>query len=107
MANTAALLLVAVDFTAATGEKEFNEWYNKIHLPDVLKAPGVVKATRYVAAGGKGQPKYLAVYELESEKAMSALMSTPEMQHAVADYQTRWGKSTELKHFWSYKRITP
>jgi hypothetical protein len=57
--------------------------------------------------GGEGQPKYLAVYELASEEAMGALMSTPEMQRAVGDYQQRWGQATSLKCLWFYKRIGP
>lgn len=69
MAGRGVLLLVGLNFTASQGEEEFNEWYIKIRLPDVLKAPGVVGANRYIAAqAGEGQPKYLAVYEIEGKR---------------------------------------
>ncbi len=51
-------------------EAEFNDWYNKTHLPDALEAPGFVKATRYENAEffeKKGKSKFLAVYEIEAE----------------------------------------
>jgi len=28
-------------------EKEYHEWYNQVHLPDVLETPGFKRATRY------------------------------------------------------------
>src|SRR5438270_12586262 len=44
--------------------QEFNEWYNKEHLPELLSVPGILSAARYEAV--KGGPQYLACYELES-----------------------------------------
>ncbi|MGH7984845.1 MAG: hypothetical protein ACREQX_00945 [Candidatus Binataceae bacterium] len=43
--------------------KEFNEWYEVDHVPALVAVPGVYCARRYVAL--EGNPKYLAVYELE------------------------------------------
>lgn len=57
------LLMVWADVPAEK-EEEFNDWYNKEHLADILSIPGVLNAARYVAL--KGGPKYLACYELES-----------------------------------------
>jgi hypothetical protein len=52
-------------------EAEYNEWYNKQHLPDVLNIPGMVCAQRFRLA--EDQPavekkthKYLALYEIET-----------------------------------------
>ncbi len=44
-------------------ESEFNEIYDKEHIPGILKVPGVLGATRYETST-PGQPKYLAIYEL-------------------------------------------
>ena len=43
-------------------EKEFNEWYERVHLPDILACPGWLNARRYTVL--EGGPKYMAVYEL-------------------------------------------
>src|SRR5262249_41660811 len=48
----------------AEHDKEFNDWYNTEHLPELLAVPGILSAARYKA--GKGGPKYLAFYELEN-----------------------------------------
>jgi hypothetical protein len=52
-------------------EAEYNEWYNKQHIPDVLNIPGMVCAQRFRIA--EDQPavdqkthKYLALYEIET-----------------------------------------
>jgi hypothetical protein len=67
------VLITSVDI-ADSAEAEFNRWYNEVHLPEVLACPGFASATRYECTDG--QPRYLAIYELESEDALT----TPEMQ---------------------------
>lgn len=62
------ILVVESNCTDPAREAEFNEWYDKTHLPDVLETPGFIRATRYVnteAAAGKG--KFVAVYEIETD----------------------------------------
>jgi len=50
-------------------EDEFNNWYNKFHLPDILATPGFVSARRFMnpdfSAFGGG--KYLAIYDIETD----------------------------------------
>jgi len=67
-------------------EKEalFNEVYDTEHVPNLLKVPGVLAVTRATLAplkmsiGGElktivaeGEPKYSAVYELESAEVLT------------------------------------
>ena len=61
-------------------DKEFNSWYDDVHLADVLKVDGYVSAKRYVVA--QEQPegftaadapgRYLAIYEIEAENLAEA-----------------------------------
>ncbi len=52
----------------AAREAEFNEWYHKTHLPDVLETPGYIRATRYEnIEPSEGEAKYLALYEIETD----------------------------------------
>ena len=57
-------------------EKEFNDWYDQTHLFDVLETPGMVCASRYEYINPpEGQPKFMAMYEIETEdmdKTMAA-----------------------------------
>ena len=52
---------------------EYNEWYDSVHVPDLLKIPGVVAAQRFRAGPPllstvEGSPYgYLSLYELETD----------------------------------------
>lgn len=65
--------MTSVDIADAA-EEDFNRWYNEKHLPEVLACPGFISAERFEC--GSGQPRYLAIYELESEDALTS----PEMR---------------------------
>ncbi len=62
------LLAVETNCADPGREKEFNDWYDRVHLFDVLETPGIVRASRYEYVNPpEGQPKYLAMYEVETE----------------------------------------
>ena len=59
-------------------EAEYNDWYNKIHIPDVLNVPGFVAAQRFTLADaqlgdGPHAHRYLALYEIETDDAKATL----------------------------------
>ena len=76
------IFMVYVDIDAQHVQ-QFNEWYNKEHLPELLSVPGILSAARYEAL--KGGPQYLACYELESV----AVMQTPAFTNRP---RTPWGQ---------------
>ncbi len=60
--------VVESNCTDAAREAEFHEWYNKVHLPDMLETPGIIRATRYEAVEpSEGEARFLAVYEIETD----------------------------------------
>jgi hypothetical protein len=66
-----ALLLVYTDVDPEH-EEAFHQWYDTVHLPDLLAIDGFVGARRYKLSGPEPrnqQPasRYLAVYELASD----------------------------------------
>ena len=54
-------------------EAEFNEWYDKHHVPDVINVPGFISGQRFKLAdaqfGGEASKAYgyLALYEIETD----------------------------------------
>ena len=65
MANYKMIILTQ---PVAGREDEYNEWYNDVHLPEVLATDGFVAAQRFKLAGGPDAPApYLAIYEIKSE----------------------------------------
>jgi hypothetical protein len=80
------LLIVTVEVDPAV-EAEWNRWYDAVHLPDVLKCPGVRRGRRYVSSGPISESNawtsersekriYTTIYELDSPAATT----TPEFQ---------------------------
>lgn len=69
-------VLVALTNAVEGREEEFNKWYNEVHLPDVLKIPGIIGAKRYRLSNdqrgdGPFPYRYLAIYEIEADKEQS------------------------------------
>jgi hypothetical protein len=61
-ANAGGLLLNAMNIPTEV-EAEFNDWYDKEHIPALAAVPGVLCARRF---RGTGNRTYVALYHLES-----------------------------------------
>lgn len=49
---------------------EYNDWYDREHLPRLVCVPGVVRARRYVACDA--HPRYFTAYDLADRDAFSS-----------------------------------
>ncbi|HSE06615.1 MAG TPA: hypothetical protein VLK35_20880 [Methylomirabilota bacterium] len=47
-------------------DRDWNDWYNTVYVPNYEKVPGVIRGRRYRAV--EGQPTYLTLYEFEHPK---------------------------------------
>jgi hypothetical protein len=85
MAARARYIFIASMDVDPAKEDLFNEVYDAEHVPFLLKVPGVISAKRYKSepltmfiAGKKqtieteGEPRYSAVYELESPEVLTS-----------------------------------
>jgi hypothetical protein len=63
------LYLAFSDCKDPAREKEYVDWYTQMHIPDMLKAPGMIQAAFWQNAEGKAgqRRKYLALYEFETD----------------------------------------
>ena len=95
--------IVESNCTDEAREVDFNEWYDKIDLPDVLETAGFVKATRYKCESALNQSydriafpeekgKYLALYEIETNDIDGVMK---ELLEGVAVMRER-GRLTDL-----------
>ena len=63
--NPTGMLVVVSNCADPAREAEFNTWYDTVHLPHMLRAPGVVSAQRYKCVHQRfGQSGFMAVYDL-------------------------------------------
>jgi hypothetical protein len=69
------IVLVFTNCADPARGKEFNDWYDNTHVPDVLETPGFVSCTRYEMVGdpGPGQGNFLAIYEVESDDLLATM----------------------------------
>ena len=89
------LMVVKTVNTDPKREADFNEWYDKIDVPDVLEVPGYMRARRGVKTAVDGDAddgKYVALYNMEGESIdkimIDMLMATLKMSQR--------GRSTDL-----------
>jgi hypothetical protein len=60
-------LFVLSDPATPDKEEAYNSWYDRQHVPDVLRVPGFVSAQRYVRVGGDWQkPRYMVIFKFET-----------------------------------------
>jgi len=63
-------VLVAASSAVEGRDDDYNEWYDTIHIQDLLAIPGINSARRFEATPfGMSTPpgKYLAIYEIETD----------------------------------------
>jgi len=92
-AKAGGLLLNAMSI-APELEAEFNEWYDKEHIPALAAVPGVLAARRF---RGTGNRKYVALYHL----------ATPAVQESAEWKQARQSEWTSRlqPHFRDHLRL--
>lgn len=85
-----AILLVYSDANAGDDDA-YNEWYDNVHLPEVLAVPGFVAARRYAAEpsvhGELPANRYLAIYEIEADDAAGLSAAQQALSTAARDMQ--------------------
>jgi hypothetical protein len=70
-------------------EAEYNDWYDNVHVHDVVKVPGIINARRYELSDVQrrelppGTARYLALYDIR----------TDDLQHTLEVLGTRSGTS--------------
>jgi len=84
MATGTGLLVIWTDITPEY-EAEFNEWYDREHVPQLLTIPGILTGRRYQAVDGK--PKYIAIYEMTDENVWKS-----DAFHQVRENPTDWSR---------------
>ena len=87
------LILVEVNCTDPDRVNELHEWYEKSHIPDLLKVPGIVRVTRYEnVTPGEVRSKFLTLLEAEADDVWQVTTALQE-DSAKAEKE---GRRTEL-----------
>lgn len=91
-------------------EAEFDEWYNNVHLPEILAVPGVVSAQRFnlmdaeitrVAGIPVPTHRYLAIYEMEGDVDATMKAITEGVESGTIHMSDSFDMMASLMSFWS------
>ncbi|MFC2035743.1 DUF4286 family protein [Chloroflexota bacterium] len=100
--------LLVVESSCADGarEAEFNEWYDKIHIPDVFETSGFIRTNRYENTElGEGKGKFLATYEIETDD-IDAVMKTHQDNMAKKSTEGRFSELLVLTSRVLYRQLS-
>lgn len=104
-----AVMVVMTNVNDPSKDADFNQWYDDVHLSDVLQTPGIKKATRFKLAQGKvkeGRGQYLALYELEVDDLASVMATLNEtMDRRKAAGRVIMHPNLEIANFALYEQV--
>jgi hypothetical protein len=81
--ETAGILVVGTNRRPPAPQEAFDDWYNRVHVPQILATGLYHTAYRYeVVQAGHFPGRYLAIYETEQDPWIAS--------QALAEYRDRW-----------------
>lgn len=67
------IMIVLSNPIDATREDDYNDWYNNVHIPELLVLDGFVAARRFRVLDEGAEQRFAAVYELEADDLTSIM----------------------------------
>lgn len=91
--KAAPVIMIAGTRCPPEAEKDYNEWVNEKHIPEILETPGAMGASRYKLMPDEtgDPPKYVIIWQWESEEALKAYDASPHRVALVQDFKDRFG----------------
>ena len=81
-------------------EDEWNMWHTNSHVPDVLKEPGFLGATKFRQAEPAGdKAEYWTIYEMRGMKAYQEYRASEAAKKLRSEHDRKFGGSTKLERF--------
>ena len=87
-------------------EEEFNKFYDKIHIPDVLAFPGAVSFRRYQAFMGEDHYQLLSAIEFRDQATLQRFLDSDYRKQISEKLEAKFGAVMERQRS-AYKQIWP
>lgn len=84
--------------------EDFEQWYREVHLPNVLKIPGIVGGFRCWPRSG--YPNHFALYKFRDDSVIEAALGSPEALRARASW-SRWTAYVREMSVEVYAQLAP
>lgn len=82
-------LQVVATIDASVNRDEFDEWYETVHLPQVIERLDAITGCRMWSL--EDPNVHYALYKFESAEFMIKQVRSARMRDLVADFDARWG----------------
>jgi len=94
------VLYVVKSFVDRIVEEEWDKWHSHHHVPDVLRQPGFLKASKYRGAtSSEGPAEYWTFYEMESIDSFERYDKSTAAKNLRADHKSRFGETTKTERY--------
>ncbi len=94
------LLYVVKSIVDSSVERAWDKWHSDSHVPDVLKQPGFLKATKLRRSDSpSSDPEYWTIYEMASLEAFQRYNASDAAKRLREDHKERFGSTTKLERF--------
>jgi hypothetical protein len=74
-----AVMIVGTRPSDPSREREFNEWYETTHVPELCQVPGIASARRFELSKAQlfppdaAQHEYIAIYEIDADDVQGVI----------------------------------
>jgi len=104
--NNKSVLYVVKSTVAKEHEEDFNRWYHKKHIPELVEASGCISARRFKVMDAGDQFTYMAVYEYKDKETFMKYQGSEKRKELISDYLENYDDVSELQ-FSSWEQIFP
>ena len=87
-------------------EVEFNKFYDKVHIPDVLAFPGAVSLRRYQAFMGEDHYQFLSAIEFKDQATLQRFLDSDYRKQISEKLEAKFGAVMERQRS-AYRQIWP
>ena len=86
-----SVLLTVCATISPEKENEFNEWYDRHHIPDMVRLSGCRTGTRYRVVDGDDSHQYMAFYEFDDLETLEQFRSSEGQVWLINEYDRLFG----------------
>jgi hypothetical protein len=91
------IINIVITQAPAREDEKFNQWYNEVHVPLLLKYRKLTSVTRYKVLGESSQPdQYVAIYRFKNKSDFEAFVNGPERAAALKEMEQTWGNKLKI-----------
>ncbi len=94
--NKQEIIHIVITRPPTKDDKKFNQWYNEVHVPLILKFKKITSVTRYKVVADSEPAQYVAIYRFKNKADFDAYLKSPERDAALQEMQETWGNKIKI-----------